>query len=94
VLFHDGVYAGNENLIAGAAFPPAKPGDTIVAHGTGLGDVIPASPPGIIVTRPSSLAGSVTFRFGATAADVTYQGLSSGSIGWRQFNPCRRHVSG
>ena len=38
--FNDGVYVGKENLISGVAFRPARPGNTIVAYGTGFGDVV------------------------------------------------------
>jgi uncharacterized protein (TIGR03437 family) len=83
--FADLVFVGNPNLIAGAAFRPAKPGDSIVIYGIGFGEVTPASAPGIIVATQNSIDG-LTIGFDNTPATFTYGGLSPGVVGLFQFN--------
>ena len=84
--FADQVYVGNTGLIAGVAFRPAKPGDSITIYGIGFGDVTPSIPGGTIVTQLNSLAAPLTFKFGSTDATVTYKGLAPNFVGLYQFN--------
>ena len=65
---------------------PAKPGDTIILFGLGFGNVTPSSPAGQIVPGANTLTSPVQFFFNQTAATVTYQGLTPGSVGLYQFN--------
>ena len=83
--FGDLTFVGNPNLIAGAPFRPAKPGDSINIYGIGFGEVTPPLAPGIIVAGQNSIDG-LTIGFGGTPATFTYGGLSPGSIGLFQFN--------
>jgi uncharacterized protein (TIGR03437 family) len=87
----DATYVGNPNLIPGAAFSPAKPGELLTIYGIGFGDVKKNSdgsviPPGVIVSDLNTLANPVTFSFGTTAATFQYMGLAPGAIGEYQFN--------
>jgi trimeric autotransporter adhesin len=81
----DGSYVGNPNLIPGAAFRPAAPGDTITAYGIGFGDVTPATPPGVVVAQSNNLS-NFLLSFGTTSANVAYAGLAPGYVGLYQFN--------
>ena len=83
--FDDLTFVGNPNLVAGAAFRPAKPGDSIVIYGIGFGDVTPASAPGVVVAEQNRIEG-LTVSFSSTPATVVYAGLSPGGIGQFQFN--------
>lgn len=77
-------YVGNTGLIAGYNFRPAKPGDVIVVYGLGFGNVIPATPPGVIANGSTSLTG-VSISFGSTPASVSYSGLYPGFVGLYEF---------
>jgi uncharacterized protein (TIGR03437 family) len=83
--FADLTFVGNPNLIAGAPFRPAAPGDGITIYGIGFGEVTPSSAPGIIVAGLNSIDG-LTIRFGDKPATFSYGGLSPGVIGLFQFN--------
>jgi len=83
--FSDGVFVGTPNLIAGAAFRTAKPGDALTVYGIGFGDVTPPILPGVIA-RQSNLNTQAGFAFGQTNATMTYSGLSPGFVGLYQFN--------
>jgi len=83
--YADLTFVGNPNLIAGAAFRPAKPGDRITIYGIGFGEVTPAWAPGIVVGQQNSIDG-LTIRFGEALATFTYAGLSPGLIGLYQFD--------
>jgi uncharacterized protein (TIGR03437 family) len=83
-LFPDNTtFVGRANLIAGVAFRPAKPGDTIIIYAVGCGATTPASPAGDVSPAPRPLASPITVRFGETAA--TAQAFVGG-IGLCQFN--------
>jgi len=84
--FSDGVFVGNPNLIAGAAFRTAKPGDVLTLYGIGFGDVTPAIAPGIVVGQQNKVNAQVGFAFGQTNAAISYGGLSPGFVGLYQFN--------
>jgi uncharacterized protein (TIGR03437 family) len=83
--FADLVFVGNPDLIAGAAFRPAKPGDSIVIYGIGFGEVTPPSAPGVIVAEQNTIDG-LTIAFDTTPAAFTYGGLSPGVVGLFQFD--------
>ena len=83
--FADLVFVGNPNLIAGAAFRPAKPGDSIVIYGIGFGEVTPPSAPGVVVAEQNRIDG-LTIGFDNAPATFTYGGLSPGVIGLFQFD--------
>jgi uncharacterized protein (TIGR03437 family) len=83
--FADLVFVGNPNLIAGAAFRPARPGDSIVIYGIGFGEVTPPSAPGVVVAEQNRIDG-LAIGFDNTPATFTYGGLSPGVVGLFQFN--------
>jgi uncharacterized protein (TIGR03437 family) len=84
--FSDSVFVGRANLIAGAAFRPAKPGDNITAYGIGFGDVTPTIQPGVVVSQLNSVTLPLTLSFESTAATVSYKGLAPNFVGLYQFN--------
>jgi uncharacterized protein (TIGR03437 family) len=81
----DGVFAGRPDLIAGAAFRPARPGETVVLYGVGFGATFPKVEAGTVTRGRSDLYG-VEVRIGGAAARVEYAGLAAGNIGLYQFN--------
>lgn len=81
----DGNYVLPAGAIAGVNSRPAKPGETIVIYGIGLGPVTPNTPAGQIVTQSGQLSG-LRILFGQTAAQVPYAGLAPGYVGLYQFN--------
>ena len=84
-LFPDRVFVGRENLIAGAAFRPAKPGEVIIIFAVGCGATNPASPAGEVVPVGRPLASPITVRFGQTTAAA--QGfLAQDAVGLCQIN--------
>ena len=79
--FTDGVtFVGKPGLIAGAAFRPAKPGDTIIAYGIGFGPVTPAIAPGIVVSQANNIP-NLSISLGTAAATTSYAGLAANFIG-------------
>jgi uncharacterized protein (TIGR03437 family) len=84
--FADLFYVGRVGLVLGAAFRPAKPGDSITIYGVGFGDVSPAIAPGIVVASPNSVSSPLTVAFGEIAAETLYKGLAPGFVGLYQFN--------
>jgi uncharacterized protein (TIGR03437 family) len=81
----DGFYVGPANFIPGAAFRPARPGDTILLYATGLGPTNPEVPAGRLYQGAPPVRDTVRVRFGTTDAQVTFAGLS-GFIGLYQIN--------
>ncbi len=78
-------YVGPENLLAGARFRPARPGETIIVYAVGCGPTNPASPAGEIPAVSLPLALPFEFRIGGVAAPA--QGaLVAGFLGLYQFN--------
>jgi uncharacterized protein (TIGR03437 family) len=84
-LHADGVFAGPENLIAGAAFRPARAGDRVVLYGIGFGAVSPAVAAGQITGGANALP-DAQVSIGGQAAAVEYAGLAGGFVGLYQFN--------
>ena len=84
----DGAYVLDSAL--GASFGlksrPAKPGDLIVAYGTGFGDVTPSILPGVIAGQSNTLVNGISVAFGTTKATVLYAGLAPGTVGLYQFD--------
>ena len=89
------LFANSANIVArpgvvpGAS--PAKPGDIIELFGTGFGDTNPSTPTGQLAPAGvSPLVNPITVSIGGimlASGDVSYQGLSPGSIGGLyQFN--------
>jgi uncharacterized protein (TIGR03437 family) len=74
-LHADYTYVGNSQLIGAAKSTPAKPGESILIYGTGLGPTNPALPSAQLVTTPAILANSVRVTIGGIEAPVTYAGL-------------------
>ncbi len=77
-------YVGKLGLIAGVTTTPAKPGETILIYGTGLGPTSPPLPCAQLGTTPADLANSVQITIGGVAAPVSYSGLVG--PGLYQFN--------
>jgi uncharacterized protein (TIGR03437 family) len=84
----DGAYVLNTSL--GASFGvnsrPAKPGDQVYTYGIGFGDVTPTILSGVIAAGSNTLVNKVAISLGSTAATISYQGLTPGSVGLYQFN--------
>ena len=78
-------FVGRAGLIAGVAFRPAKPGDTIIVFAVGCGPATPASPAGQFFAEARPLALAYQVKFGETVAPA--QGfLAAGAVGLCQFN--------
>jgi uncharacterized protein (TIGR03437 family) len=82
--FPDLTYVGNPNLIPGAAFRPAAPGDILTVYGIGFGPVTPAAAPGVIAPGVSSIP-NLSIGFGTTPAAIIYGGMAPGTVGEYQF---------
>ena len=87
-------FAGSTGLVAdpsvAAGSRPAKPGDLVTLYGTGFGYTDPVWQAGEVPNKAASITTPFTLNIGGipvSAADVTYAGLSPGSIsGLYQFN--------
>jgi len=78
-------FVGRAGLIAGVAFRPAKPGDTIIVFAVGCGPSNPASPAGQFFNEARPLALTYQVKFGDTVAPA--QGfLAASAVGLCQFN--------
>ena len=84
-IHSDGAFVGPADLIAGAAFRPAKPGDVLVLYGVGFGETNPKVAPGNVVANAAPVSG-VDIAFGTNPAQVLFAGLAPGAIGLYQFN--------
>jgi uncharacterized protein (TIGR03437 family) len=69
---------GASGVVTGST--PAKPGETIVLWGTGLGPTNPPYPEGQILTTGYPCAGLPTATIGDTPATVTYAGLAIAGV--------------
>jgi len=85
-LFADNTYVLPTGAIAGVTSRPAHPGDTITLYGIGFGPVTPNIPAGQIVTAANNLASTPQVFFGSAQAQVSFAGLSQGSVGLYQLN--------
>lgn len=80
-----GTFVGPENLLAGARFRPARPGELIIIYAVGCGPTNPPSPAGQVPSASLPLALPFEFRIGGVAAQA--QGaLVAGFLGLYQFN--------
>jgi len=78
-------FVGPENLVPGARFRPARPGETIIVYAVGCGPSNPPSPAGQVPAASLPLALPFEFRIGGVAAPA--QGaLVGGFLGLYQFN--------
>lgn len=78
-------FVGPANLISGAAFRPAKAGDTIIIYGLGFGALsTPVSTGQIASLDPT--ATPVTFTINGATVTPTYAGAAPGFVGAYQFN--------
>jgi len=84
-----GAYIGPDQLLPGATFVPAKPGDYITVFATGFGDTFPLSIPG----KPASEAAPVTRPVlvklngvSLTQDQILYAGVTPGFQGLYQLN--------
>jgi uncharacterized protein (TIGR03437 family) len=71
---------GSVGLFSGNSPPttPAKPGETIVFWGMGLGPTSPAVPPGTLATSNVQLSPLPTATVGNIPANVTFAGIPAG----------------
>ena len=65
---------------------PAKPGDTIVIYGAGMGPVTNPPAPGAVAGTESLTTNQPTVYIDGIKAQVTYSGLSPGSVQLYQVN--------
>ncbi len=86
LLPDNATYVLPPGAIPGLPARQARPGDTITMYGVGFGSVSPSFLAGQIVTASNQLAQSFQVLFGQTSAQVSYAGLTPGSIGLYQFN--------
>lgn len=84
-LHTDGAFVGPANLIAGAAFRPAKAGDRILVYGVGFGVTTPAIAAGTVVTSANALP-ALAVQMAGRAVTVEYGGLAGNFVGLYQFN--------
>ena len=75
---------GKANLLAGATFTPAAPGETIVLYGVGFGPTTPAVPAGQTVTTAEPLATTPQISIGGVAVTPIFAGLAGSGL--YQFN--------
>lgn len=87
-------FAGTANIVADPSVipngKPAKPGDLVTLYGTGFGPTDPAFASGAIASGQPKITTAYTMTIGEAtipASDITYAGLSPGSIsGLYQIN--------
>jgi len=73
----DGSYIGPPNLLAGATFTPAKPGDTVVLYANGFGQTTPPVPNGQVINSALPLTEKPAVTIGGMPAEVPFAGLSA-----------------
>jgi uncharacterized protein (TIGR03437 family) len=79
-------FIGREGMLAGVAFKPAKPGDTIAIYALGCGPTSPPTQAGVVAAQGSALALPYELRIGGAVAQVTFAGVVGATIGLYQFN--------
>jgi uncharacterized protein (TIGR03437 family) len=87
------VFVGRPNLISGAVFRPARPGDVLTVFAVGCGPTNPPSPAGLVVQGLRQLANSPQVLLGQTVAKAAGF-LSAGAIGLCQLNVTVPNVVG
>ncbi|MBN8729649.1 MAG: IPT/TIG domain-containing protein [Acidobacteria bacterium] len=78
-------FVGPANLIQGANFRPAKPGDVVTVYAVGCGVTEPASPSGVVVSALRTPKAAPRVTIGQAQANVAVA-MSPGSIGLCQLN--------
>ncbi|MBK7929480.1 MAG: IPT/TIG domain-containing protein [Bryobacterales bacterium] len=78
-------FVGPANLIQGANFRPAKPGDVVTVYAVGCGVTEPASPSGLVVSALRTPKAAPRVTIGQAQANVAIA-MSPGSIGLCQLN--------
>ncbi len=79
-------FIGREAMLAGVAFRPARPGDTIAIYALGCGPTSPPTQAGVVAAQGSSLALPYELRIGGAVAQVSFAGVVGATIGLYQFN--------
>ena len=79
-------FIGREGMLAGVAFKPAKPGDTIAIYALGCGPTSPPTQAGVVAAQGSALALPYELRIGGAVAQVNFAGVVGATIGLYQFN--------
>src|ERR1019366_455781 len=79
-------YIGPPNLVKGASFVAAKPGDTVIIFATGCGPTNPATQAGVLAAQNSPLANAFQIKIGGVPAVVPFGGMLAGTVGLYQFN--------
>ncbi len=74
-------FVGRPNLVAGAPFRPATPGDVIILYAVGCGPTSPASPPGQQATGLASLTRPVEVTVEGMQAHINYSGIYPPFVG-------------
>ncbi|MCS7044010.1 MAG: hypothetical protein NZR01_14585 [Bryobacteraceae bacterium] len=77
----EGAYALPQGAPPDLAARPARPGDTLVLYGIGLGEVTPRVDAGQVAPGPTQVTASMVVRIGGMPAEVLYAGLSPGKVG-------------
>ena len=81
-----GSFIGPPNLVSGATFVAAKPGDTVIIYGTGCGPTTPATQAGVLAAQNSPLALPYQMTIGGMPANASFAGMVQGTVGLYQFN--------
>lgn len=71
-----GAFIGAPDLIPGAAFEPARPGETVTLFMTGLGTTNPNIEPGVIPTVAARTTLPVSVQVGGVAVETIYAGVT------------------
>ena len=79
-------FIGREAMLAGVAFKPARPGDTISIYALGCGPTTPPTQAGVVAGQGSALALPFELKIGGTVAPVSFAGVVGATIGLYQFN--------
>ena len=75
-----GAYVGASNLIPGAIFTPAKPGEYLTLFATGFGPTNPAVGPGQLPATAATITSDITVVFGGVTlapANILYAGVTN-----------------
>jgi len=84
-----GVNVGPANLLPGAAFAPAKPGDLVTLYATGLGATSPGFAAGALPSAAGAVTGAFQISVGSVtlaSTDVLYAGVAPDTAGLYQIN--------
>jgi uncharacterized protein (TIGR03437 family) len=85
-LFLDGFYDLPPGLVSQVASKRAVPGDTIILYGIGFGPLSDGTLAGVIDPGTNKVNAPMDISIGGMSAQVTYAGLTPGSVGLYQFN--------